>query len=236
MALVRLSRQSLTFPPPNQALDDPNGLLAVGGDLSPERLLMAYQCGIFPWFSPGDPVLWWSPDPRAVLPPEQFHLSRSMKRFHQRSPYQVTLNHAFTAVINGCARHHEQGSWITADMISAYCRLHQAGQAHSVEVWHNDALVGGLYGIAQGALFCGESMFSVAENASKTALLVFCQAFIAGGGKLIDSQVLNPHTASLGAREISRSDYLAQLAVLRYGGLAENFWLPRVLFNRHDHP
>lgn len=232
MPLAQLSRHSLTFPSPDEALRDPNGLLAVGGDLSPSRLLLAYQQGIFPWFTPDDPVLWWSPDPRAILWPEQFHLSRSMKRFHQRSPYQVTLNYAFTEVMTGCASHREGGSWITEDMIAAYQQLHHSGHAHSVEVWHNTTLVGGLYGIAQGALFCGESMFSYAENASKTALLVFCQAFREGGGKLIDCQVLNHHTASLGAHEIPRDQYLAELAALRDRSLAENFWQPRSLFSR----
>jgi len=175
MRLVQLSRQSIAFPSPEGALREPNGLLALGGDLSPSRLLMAYQHGIFPWFSPGDPILWWSPDPRAVLWPGQFHLSRSMKRFHQRSPYRVTLNHAFGQVIEGCANNRDEGTWITSSIVKAYHQLHELGHAHSIEVWQGETLVGGMYGVAQGALFCGESMFSRAENASKTALLIFCQ-------------------------------------------------------------
>ena len=230
MRLVQLSRDSIAFPSPEGALREPNGLLALGGDLSPARLLMAYQRGIFPWFSPGDPILWWSPDPRAVLWPEQFHYSRSMKRFHQRSPYRVTLNHAFGQVFEGCASHRDEGTWITHGIVQAYHQLHELGHAHSIEVWDEDRLVGGMYGVAQGALFCGESMFSRAENASKTALLVFCQDFAHSGGKLIDCQVLNNHTASLGAVDIPRRDYLDYLSVLRGYRLPERFWVPRVLF------
>ncbi len=229
MRLIQLSRDSIAFPSPEGALREPNGLLALGGDLSPARLLMAYQRGIFPWFSPGDPILWWSPDPRAVLVPEQFHLSRSMKRFHQRSPYRVTLNHAFDQVIVGCANDRDEGTWITADIVEAYRRLHELGYAHSIEVWEGNEVVGGMYGVAQGALFCGESMFSRRVNASKTALLVFCQHFSAYGGRLIDCQVLNAHTASLGATEILRRDYLQQLATLRPLHLESHCWVPQTL-------
>lgn len=135
MRLVQLSRHNIAFPSPEGALREPNGLLALGGDLSPARLLMAYQRGIFPWFSPGDPILWWSPDPRAVLWPAQFHLSRSMKRFHAKSPYRVTLNHAFGQVIEGCAEDRHEGTWITRDIVNAYHQLHELGYAHSIEVW-----------------------------------------------------------------------------------------------------
>lgn len=230
MRLVQLSRHSIAFPSPEGALREPNGLLALGGDLSPARLLMAYQRGIFPWFSAGDPILWWSPDPRAVLRPEDFHLSRSMKRFHKNSPYRVTLNYNFGGVIDGCAEDREEGTWITPDVVQAYHRLHELGHAHSIEVWEGDELVGGMYGVAQGALFCGESMFSRKINASKTALLVFCDDFLRQGGQLIDCQVLNEHTASLGAAEISRRDYLQQLDLLRHQKLASHFWVPRTLF------
>ncbi|MFK3659951.1 leucyl/phenylalanyl-tRNA--protein transferase [Scandinavium sp. NPDC088450] len=230
MRLVQLSRHSITFPSPEGALREPNGLLALGGDLSPARLLMAYQRGIFPWFSPGDPILWWSPDPRAILWPEEFHVSRSMKRFHKSSPYRITLNHAFGRVIEGCAGDRDEGTWITESIVLAYHRLHELGHAHSVEVWLGNELVGGMYGVAQGALFCGESMFSRAENASKSALLVFCQEFAREGGKLMDCQVLNSHTASLGAVEIPRRDYLEHLEALRSQPLAGHFWVPRTLF------
>lgn len=231
MRLIQLSRDSIAFPSPEGALREPNGLLALGGDLSPARLLMAYQRGIFPWFSPGDPILWWSPDPRAVLYPQQFHLSRSMKRFHNRTPYRVTLNHAFERVIIGCAEDREEGTWITQDIVEAYQRLHELGYAHSIEVWEGEELVGGMYGVIQGTLFCGESMFSRRENASKTALLVFCRHFIRHGGRLIDCQVLNTHTASLGAVEIPRRDYLRHLADLRAEPLISRCWVPQTLAN-----
>ena len=152
MRLVQLSRHSIAFPSPEGALREPNGLLALGGDLSPARLLMAYQRGIFPWFSPGDPILWWSPDPRAVLWPESLHISRSMMRFHKRSPYRVTMNYAFGQVIEGCASDREEGTWITRGVVEAYHRLHELGHAHSIEVWREDELVGGMYGVAQGKI------------------------------------------------------------------------------------
>lgn len=234
MRLVQLSRHSIAFPSPEGALREPNGLLALGGDLSPARLLMAYQRGIFPWFSPGDPILWWSPDPRAILWPEKFHLSRSMKRFHKNSPYRVTLNYAFGQVIEGCANDREEGTWITHDVVDAYHRLHELGHAHSIEVWRKNELVGGMYGVAQGTLFCGESMFSRQENASKTALLVFCAEFIRQGGKLIDCQVLNSHTASLGAVETPRREYLEHLSRLRQQRLPSHFWIPRMLFSPQE--
>lgn len=230
MRLVQLSRHSIAFPSPEGALREPNGLLALGGDLSPARLLMAYQQGIFPWFSPGDPILWWSPDPRAVLWPEHFHVSRSMKRFHNSSPYRVTLNHAFERVLEGCADERDEGTWITRDIMLAYHRLYELGHAHSIEVWRDNELVGGMYGVCQGALFCGESMFSRAENASKTALMVFCADFIRQGGRLIDCQVLNSHTASLGAIEIPRRTYLERLDELRVMRISPHCWIPRTLF------
>ncbi|AUU90154.1 leucyl/phenylalanyl-tRNA--protein transferase [Phytobacter diazotrophicus] len=230
MRLVQLSRHTLAFPSPEAALREPNGLLALGGDLSPARLLMAYQRGIFPWFSPGDPILWWSPDPRAVLWPTEFHVSRSMKRFHKSSPYRVTINHAFGRVIDGCTEDRDEGTWITPDVVLAYHRLHELGHAHSIEVWEEDELVGGMYGVSQGRLFCGESMFSRRVNASKTALMVFSHAFARDGGQLIDCQVLNSHTASLGAVEIPRREYLEWLRELRLQKLPSHFWVPRELF------
>nr|WP_314419877.1 leucyl/phenylalanyl-tRNA--protein transferase [uncultured Erwinia sp.] len=232
MRLIQLSRDSLNFPPPDMALREPNGLLAMGGDLSSARLLNAYHHGIFPWFSPGDPILWWSPDPRAVLPPEEFHLSRSMKRFHQKSPYSVTLNHCFSEVIAGCATDRDEGTWITPEVIQAWQTLHSQGHAHSVEVWQDDVLVGGMYGLALGQIFCGESMFSRSENASKTTLLVFSGWFARQGGQLIDCQVLNPHTASLGAREISRAGYLQYVDDYARRALLTECWRPQRLFTR----
>ncbi|MCL7651456.1 leucyl/phenylalanyl-tRNA--protein transferase [Klebsiella pneumoniae] len=230
MRLVQLSRHSIAFPSPEGALREPNGLLALGGDLSPARLLMAYQRGIFPWFSPGDPILWWSPDPRAVLWPEQFHLSRSMKRFHQRSPYRVTLNHAFGEVIEGCASDRDEGTWITSSIVRAYHQLHELGHAHSIEVWQENTLVGGMYGVAQGALFCGESMFQRGKNPHKTAARVVWRVFAPGGGNIIDWQVPKNHPGYLGGGDIPRRDYLDYLSVLRGYRLPERFWVPRVLF------
>lgn len=230
MRLIQLSRESLNFPPPEMALREPNGLLAMGGDLSPQRLLNAYHRGIFPWFSPGDPILWWSPDPRAVLLPEHFHLSRSMKRFHQKSPYRVTLNQQFQQVIEGCASDRNEGTWITHEVKRAWKKLHELGHAQSIEVWRGDELVGGMYGLELGQIFCGESMFSRSENASKTALLVFSDYFQQQGGKLIDCQVLNPHTLSLGAQEIPRATYLQYVHSLAHQPLSVDCWQPRRLF------
>ncbi|CCG86795.1 leucyl/phenylalanyl-tRNA--protein transferase [Erwinia piriflorinigrans] len=230
MRLAQLSHESLNFPPPEKALREPNGLLAMGGDLSPQRLLNAYHRGIFPWFSPGDPILWWSPDPRAILLPQHFHLSRSMKRFHQQSPYRVTLNQRFQQVIEGCASARQEGTWITHEVKLAWQRLHELGHAQSIEVWQGDELVGGLYGLALGQIFCGESMFSRSENASKTALLVFCQYFLQQGGKLIDCQVLNPHTQSLGAREIPRTSYMSYIDSLALQPLSSECWCSQRLF------
>ncbi|WP_367143191.1 leucyl/phenylalanyl-tRNA--protein transferase [Pantoea stewartii] len=230
MRLVQLSQESLRFPPPETALREPNGLLAMGGDLSPARLLSAYQQGIFPWFSPGDPILWWSPDPRAVLFPTQFHLSRSMKRFHQQSPYRVTMNEAFGEVVDGCALGREEGTWITFEVKRAWQKLYELGHAHSIEVWRDQTLAGGMYGLALGQIFCGESMFSLQPNASKTALLVFCQHFIKHGGQLVDCQILNPHTASLGAVEIARDRYLEQVKNLTSLAVDSGCWRNQTLF------
>ncbi|WP_407345279.1 leucyl/phenylalanyl-tRNA--protein transferase [Dickeya ananatis] len=229
MLLCELSPFSLQFPDPQTALRDPNGLLAYGGDLSPERVLRAYRQGIFPWFSQDDPILWWCPDPRAVLFPAQFHLSRSMRKFMRRADYRVTLNQAFEAVISACASEREEGTWIGEEIIRTYCQLHSAGVAHSVEVWHGEHLVGGLYGIAQGALFCGESMFSRADNASKYALTTFLQHFVHHGGQLIDCQVLNDHTASLGATDIPRREFLHLLQQLQHKVLRDGCWHPQSL-------
>lgn len=234
MQLMHLDQRTLAFPSPERALREPNGLLAIGGDLRPERLLAAYQHGIFPWFTPGDLILWWSPDPRAVLFPDELHLSRSMKKFLRRHPFQVTLNQAFAEVIAGCAQRREEGTWIGEDVQQAYLQLHRLGYAHSVETWLDGKLVGGLYGVAQGALFCGESMFSRVSNASKAALIFFIRHFVANGGELLDCQVLNAHTASLGAREVARHDYLRHLRDCQRQNVAPHCWLPQMLFTHYD--
>ena len=194
------------------------------------RLMHAYQRGIFPWFTPGDPILWWSPDPRAVMLPESFHLSRSMARFHRRSPFRVTMNHAFPQVLEGCASGRQEGTWITFEVKRAWLRLYELGHAHSIEVWSDNRLVGGMYGLALGQIFCGESMFSRQENASKTALWVFSQHFLAHQGRLIDCQVLNPHTASLGAVEIPRVDYLQYVQTLVWQPVLNGCWQTQTLF------
>ena len=200
------------FPDPRFALDEPNGLLAAGGDLGPERLLYAYRRGIFPWFSEGQPILWWSPDPRAVLWPETFHVSRSLRRTQRRATFTVSTDTAFGRVVRECAapRPGREDTWITPEMAAAYGRLHHAGYAHSVECWRGGDLVGGLYGVAIGRVFFGESMFSRAPDASKIALAHLCTL----GFGLIDCQIPNAHLARLGAVEMSRRRFLARLGEL----------------------
>jgi leucyl/phenylalanyl-tRNA---protein transferase len=198
------------FPPTEQALADPNGLLAAGADLSPERLVDAYAHGIFPWFNEGDPVLWWSPDPRMVLFVDELHVSRSLRRVVQSGYFTVTTDRAFAEVVAGCAapRADHDGTWITDDMTAAYRRLFEQGIAHSVEVWRGGELVGGLYGVALGRMFYGESMFSRATNASKVALVRLVRQLQQWDFELIDCQMSTTHLASLGAREIPRADFV----------------------------
>ena len=206
-----------TFPPLELALREPNGLLCAGGDLTPQRLLKAYGHGIFPWYAKGEPILWWSPDPRMVLVPSEFKLSRSLQRTLRAGRYQVRLDTDFPAVIRSCAkarRKSQSGTWITTEMETAYIALHELGYAHSVETWVDDVLVGGLYGLAIGKMFYGESMFSHASDASKIALAHLAFYLDAQGFGLIDCQMNTPHLASLGAREIPRVDFLARLREL----------------------
>ncbi|UTW13203.1 leucyl/phenylalanyl-tRNA--protein transferase [Marinobacterium rhizophilum] len=208
-----LSRTSHQFPPASQALSDPNGLLAAGGDLSPERLLSAYRNGIFPWYNPGEPILWWSPDPRCVIYTDRLHISRSLRKRLRRDNYQVTFNQAFGAVMEGCAapRSGASGTWISREMHAAYNRLHQDGQAQSVEVWQDGELAGGLYGIAAGRMFFGESMFSRRTDASKIAFAWLVEQLKNWDYPLIDCQVHNPHLVTLGAEEIPRETFLQEL-------------------------
>lgn len=209
-----LDPKDCTFPDPNRALREPNGLLAIGGDLSPRRLLRAYRQGIFPWFGPEDPILWWSPDPRAVLFPGGFHVSRSLRKRLRRCGLTTTLDRDFSAVIQGCAapRGPDSGTWLVPEMIAAYCRLHELGFAHSVEVWQGKELVGGLYGVAIGRVFFGESMFSRLEDASKIALARLCEQLLAWDFALIDCQMTSAHLLSLGAVEIPRAEFMRLLA------------------------
>lgn len=201
------------FPPVEDALSEPNGLLAAGGDLSPQRLLDAYARGIFPWFNDEDPVLWWSPDPRMVLFPGELHMSRTLRRTIKAGTFTVTLDRAFKAVIDGCAapRAEQDGTWITGDMARAYLRLAELGHAHSVESWQHGELAGGLYGVAVGRVFYGESMFSRQSNASKVALAYLARQLERWNFELIDCQMSTEHLASLGAREIPRDEFLRGL-------------------------
>lgn len=211
--LTWLNRETYDFPPLERALREPNGLLAAGGDLSAERLLAAYRHGCFPWFQEGQPPLWWSPDPRTVLSPHEVHVSRSLAKVLRQGRFQVSFDTDFAAVIQGCAgpRSYADGTWITDAMQQAYIELHQRGFAHSVEVRLNGELVGGLYGLAIGKLFFGESMFSRADNASKVGFATLGTHLVKWGFVLIDCQMPTSHLQSLGAYAISRSEYARYL-------------------------
>jgi len=207
--IIQLSEDKIWFPAPELANED--GLLAIGGDLSVQRLLLAYRSGIFPWFSEGDPILWYSPHDRFVLFPEKLKVSSSMQKVLGSGNFRITSDQAFPEVINACAnsnRKDQEGTWITDTMKSAYIQLYNLGFAHSVEVWENDLLVGGLYGVQVNHVFCGESMFARVSNASKVALIYLCQHY---NFKLIDCQVYTSHLESMGAGFISLEEYLALL-------------------------
>jgi leucyl/phenylalanyl-tRNA--protein transferase len=201
------------FPPLERALDEPPGLLAAGGDLSPERLLAAYERGIFPWYSPGQPVLWWSPDPRAVLFPRDFHCTRSLAKTLRNGGFETAIDRDFPAVIAGCAAPRESslGTWLTPEMRAAYLELHRHGHAHSFETYRNAELVGGLYGVRLGGVFFGESMFSRERDASKVALARLVEFALAEGIFVIDCQLPSRHLQSLGSRSIPRSQFQALL-------------------------
>jgi leucyl/phenylalanyl-tRNA--protein transferase len=215
-----------SFPPPSQAWTDPNGLLAAGGDLSVPRLLRAYREGIFPWYEAGQPILWWSPDPRTVLEPGALRISRSLRRSIRNGGFEISFDRAFEAVIRACGgtRAGATGTWITVEMRHAYLQLHRAGHAHSVEVWRDGELVGGLYGVSVGRLFCGESMFSRVTDASKVALAWLCRHLVAWEWPLIDSQTPTPHMLAMGATEIPRDRFLEQVAKLTGQAPAPDAW------------
>ena len=196
---------------PNPSLADPEGLLAVGGNLEPETLLSAYQQGIFPWFDEDTPILWWSPDPRAILEFDNLYISKRLARTIRTNKFQVTFNQDFNAVVKGCTYRPEEGTWITPEVANAYGEFHRRGHAHSVEVWQQGVLVGGLYGVAIGGLFAGESMFSTVSDASKIALVALVSRLKEKGYQLFDLQIINEHTATMGATEIPRGDYLARV-------------------------
>ncbi len=211
--MIPLLTDTLSFPPVTEALRSPNGLLAAGGNLSPTRLLEAYRHGIFPWFSEGEPVLWWSPDPRMVLFPGEFKVSHSLRKTLHKARYEVRADSAFEHVMRACAapRRSASGTWIHDEMIAAYTQLHRMGYAHSVETWIDGELAGGLYGIALGRMFFGESMFSRKTDASKIALAHLCAQLAKWNFGMIDCQMNTPHLSSLGAREIPRKEFIARL-------------------------
>ncbi len=215
--MIPLLHKDSLFPPLAQALRRPNGLLAAGGDLSPARLLDAYRHGIFPWFSPGDLILWWSPDPRMVIFPSEFRISHSLRKTLHKVSFEVRTDSAFEQVMRACAEARDEensGTWITEEMIAAYCELHRLGYAHSVEVWMENQLVGGLYGVSIGRMFFGESMFSRRTNTSKIALAHLARQLERWNFGLIDCQMHTPHLSSLGAREITRAEFIARLQEL----------------------
>ncbi len=206
---IYLLSEELIFPPPELA--EPEGLLAVGGDLSIERLLLAYKMGIFPWYNEGEPILWWSPDPRMVLFPPELHIPKRLKRILRQGRFKITFDKAFEQVIKECAMVRQEkgeGTWITQDMVKAYTKLHLAGFAHSAEAWCQDKLVGGVYGVALGQVFFGESMFSRVSNSSKAAFVTLVQQLSKWGFRLIDCQVSTSHLSRFGAQEIPRKDFL----------------------------
>lgn len=224
MPVFQLSSEIL-FPDPDFA--EPDGLLAVGGDLSPERLIEAYTQGIFPWYSEGEPLLWWSPAPRLILLPEEFHLPRSLARTMRRQLFKITTDTAFSLVIDECAETRTrsgEGTWITNEMKEAYCRLHELGYAHSIESWQDDTLVGGLYGICLDRVFFGESMFSKVSDASKVALATLVSLCKEKEIRMIDCQMTTDHLLRFGAKEVSRETFRQQLATLVRDKAGQKKW------------
>lgn len=225
LTLLRPDDPPETFPDPAQALDSPNGLLALGGDLSPERLLAAYRRGIFPWYEDGQPIMWWSPDPRAVLLPGELHVSRSLRRTLRSNRYMVSADRDFAGVISACAGTRAlQGTWITAEMRAAYLELHELGHAHSIETWHGDRLVGGVYGLGIGRVFFGESMFSTESDASKVALAALMRELTGRGFGLLDCQIETGHLNSLGSRLMGRTEFVSAVSRLTASPLQESSW------------
>ncbi|MDN4503389.1 leucyl/phenylalanyl-tRNA--protein transferase [Alteromonadaceae bacterium BrNp21-10] len=227
--------QQITFPKIEHALDEPNGLLAIGGNLSVERLRKAYQQGIFPWFSDNEPIMWWSPAPRAIINLDNIHFSKSLKKFVRNCGLTVTLNKNFAEIIHACATipREDNGTWITEDMQQAYINMHQLGFAHSIEVWQHQQLVGGLYGVVTGRMFCGESMFHRLTNTSKLAMYYLITHLKNNDFEFIDCQMMTAHLKSLGAISISRADFKRRLRLahqdLPQQALPHKMWAPQTL-------
>jgi leucyl/phenylalanyl-tRNA--protein transferase len=231
MPLFRLS-EKIDFPPAWLARSD--GLLCIGGDLGLERLLLAYQSGIFPWFSEGEPLLWWSPDPRLVLFPQAIKISRSLKKKIKRTPFRITVDNAFEQTIVSCAKPRRdglEGTWLVEEMIDAYIQLHKHGYAHSIETWHGNSLVGGLYGVTLGGSFFGESMFSIESDASKIALSALAALLNTKGFDMIDCQVTSDHLLNMGAVEVSRDNFLNALIPSISRKVSPNIWDPSRLLD-----
>ncbi len=233
--LLAVARDS-DFPPVERALAEPDGLLAAGGDLSPERLLAAYRRGIFPWFSDGEPILWWSPAQRTVFDTAAMHVPRRLARWLRGCDWTIRSDTAFGDVMRACAapRAKQHGTWITTEMLDAYERLHALGHAHSVEAWADDRLVGGIYGVAVGRMFYGESMFSAETNGSKVALLGLARALHGWGFPLLDAQVASDHLFTLGAFELPRADFCSRVAELAAADVAASAWTDRTLPQPHE--
>lgn len=229
--LPELSASDTCFPPVEQALAEPDGLLAMGGDLSVKRLLSAYKNGIFPWFNDDDPLLWWSPSIRAVFAPHTLKINRSLQKAMRRGDFTFSINRAFSQVIALCAapRNNQNGTWISVQMQQAYLLLHQQGHAHSVEVWQQEKLVGGLYGLQIGALFCGESMFNLLPDTAKLALVILQQQLQTAASGWIDCQMPNPFLLQLGASKMTRQEYMQLLQQQTTQIPAEELWHPRTL-------
>lgn len=231
-----LNADSLAFPPIQAALKDPNGLLAFGGDLTTQRLTQAYSLGIFPWFSEGEPIMWWSPNPRAVIYCDQIKINKTLRKHLKKQGFTVTLNNAFDEIIEFCADapFRKEGTWIVDEMVQAYKLMHQQGLAHSIEVWSENELVGGLYGVAINGYFSGESMFYKQSNASKIALVYLVKLFKSQNIEFIDCQMLNPFLADMGCVEITR-DKFAQLKHQPLKKILPNdFWQPRQLYLKNE--
>ena len=229
--LPQLSAHDVSFPPLTRALTEPDGLLAMGGDLSPERLLSAYSQAIFPWFSEGDPILWWSPSVRALFQPDTLKLNRTLKKLLKRQQLSFSINTAFPAVIKHCSapRAKQPGTWILPQMQQAYIKLHQLGYAHSIEVWQQQRLVGGLYGIMVGEMFCGESMFNLMPDMAKLALVALQQHLQSTATGWIDCQMPNPFLLQLGATAMPKADYVALLEQCKSCTLPPAHWQPQHL-------